>query len=279
MAFGFFENSRSKGSPVELFRFRYGVFDSEAHCYTNGETPYTHLGLTYVPLPLKRTDIVSSTDNTGKSSLEVSLPGDSEVASMFRVSAPSGKIALTVFQGHFDDAENEFLAIWTGHVNSCAWDGNAATLSCSPAKSQLSRMALRRHYQYMCPHVLYGDLCRASEAAATTPVTIVSVDGRFVTVAGELTNPVAYLGGMLKYTDSKQIVHARAIRAAELVGGNTKIALSGVSEEMIPGRTVSCVRGCPHDLDGCATHSNVPNFGGMPFIPETSPLGVNGAFS
>lgn len=279
MAFNFFETSRSKGSPVELFRFRYGVFDSEAHCYTNGETPYTHLGLTYKPVPLKRTDIVSSTDNTGKSSLEIKLPGDSEISQMFRVSAPSGRITVTVFQGHFDDADNEFLAIWTGRVGSCAWDDNAATLSCESSKSQLNRMALRRHYQYMCPHVLYGDRCRANEAAATTPATLAAADGRFVTVNVALPNPAAYIGGMLKYTDDKQIVHARAILAAQVVGNTTKISLAGVSEVMTVGRVVSCIRGCAHDLDGCATHNNILNFGGMPYIPTTNPLGINGVFS
>lgn len=279
MAFRFFETSRSRGSPVELFRFRYGVFDSEVHCYTNGEQPYVHMGLTYKPLPLKRSNIVASTDNGGKGSLEIKLPRDAEVSEMFRVSAPSRQITVTVFQGHFDDPDSEFLAIWTGHIGSCAWDGNAATLSCTSSKSQLNRMALRRHYQYMCPHVLYGDQCRASEAAASTSVRVVSVDGRFVTIAGALGNAQAHVGGMLKYLDDKQITHARTISAVATSGGNTRISLSGIAPAMVPGLEVSCVRGCSRSLDGCISHNNVLNFGGQPYIPLSNPLGINGAFS
>lgn len=279
MAFSFFETSRSRGSPVELFRFRYGVFEGEAHCYTNGEKPVTHMGLTYLPLPLKRSNIVASTDNGGKEALMINLPGDAALSEMFRVSAPSGQVALTVFQGHFDDPDSEFLAIWTGHVSSCAWDDNAASLSCASSKSQLNRMALRRHYQYMCPHVLYGPQCRASEVAATTEATVVARDGRFVTLDRALPTPELYVGGLIKFTDSNLITHARTVLKAEVIGSTTKLSLSGISEEMSPGRVVSCVRGCSHNLDGCISHGNVLNFGGQPFIPLVSPLGANGAFS
>lgn len=279
MAFGFFETSRSRGAPIQLFRFRYGVFADEAFCYTDGEREYTHMGLTYKPLPIKRTSFVTSAEKGSGQPLQVSLPGNTDICQLFRVSAPPGQITLTVFQGHARDPDSEFLAIWIGRVSSCGWSENDATLVCESAKTQLRRLALRRHYQYMCPHVLYGDQCRASEAAASTPVVVNTIEGRFVTINGLLPNKDRYVGGMLKFIDAKQIVNARAILSVAEVGGNTRVALSGVIGDLVVGMVVNAVRGCTHTLDGCATHANVLNFGGQPYIPITNPLGVNGAFS
>lgn len=281
MAFGVFETSRNRGAPVELFRFRYGVFHDQAHCYTDGEKEIVHQGLTYKPLPIKRSGISSSTEDSGQQALEINLPGNAEICEMFRVSAPPGQIALTIFQGHSRDPASEFIASWVGRVGSCGWTENDAKLSCESSRTQLRRLALRRHYQYMCPHVLYGDQCRASEIAATITRSVAAVNGRFVTVNSTPPNHQRYVGGFVKYTDARGILHARSILAASPVdgGGNLRLSLSGVFEELQPGISVSVVRGCSHDVDGCLTHANILNFGGMPYIPLKSPLGMNGAFS
>lgn len=279
MGFGPFETSRSKGSPVELYRFRYGAFVDQAFCYTDGEKEIIHQGLTYKPLPIKRGDITASSEDSSKQSLEVNLPGSAEVAQLFRVSAPAGQIVLTIFQGHTRDPESEFIAIWVGRVGSCGWNDNDARLSCESSRSQLRRLALRRHYQYMCPHVLYGDQCRASEAAATTIASITAVNGRFVTVSGDLADPSLYPGGMVKYLDGQSILHARAILQVATVADGLRLSLSGVIEGLVAGAPISVIRGCSHNLDGCLSHQNVANYGGYPFIPVKNPLGMYGAFS
>lgn len=281
MAFNIFETSRTKGSSVELFRFRYGVFETDAFCYTNGEKPITHLGLVYEPLPIKRGKIVASTENASKNSLDINLPGSAAVCDLFQITAPPGAVTLTVFQGHLRDPDGEYLAIWTGRITACSWeqDGNAAKLICEPARSQLRRLALRRHFQYMCPHALYGDQCRASEVAATLPSTIYAVTGRFITVDADLVNPTWYKGGMIKWASARGVMSARTIVDVATVSGRTRFTLSGVGAELVPGLAISCVRGCSHTIDGCLQHNNVPNYGGQPFIPTTNPLGVNGAFS
>lgn len=281
MGFRPFEISRTRGAPVELFRFRYGVLETDAFCYTNGEKEIEHQGLTYWPIPIKRGKIASSSEDSGKTSLDITLPGNALVADLFRVTAPPGNIGVTIFQGHSRDPEAEFIAIWVGRVTACNWEDNTnlAKFICEPIRSQLRRLSLRRHYQYMCPHVLYGAQCRASEAAATQQRTVLAVSGRLVTIAGAVETPDNLLGGMLKWVDSNSITRARTILGWEAVEGGVRLSLSGADDGIKPGMPVSCVRGCSHTIDGCLTHNNVSNFGGQPFIPVTSPLGVNGAFS
>lgn len=279
MAFNIFETSRNRGAPVELYRFRYGAFVDQAFCYTDGEREIEHQGLTYKPLPIKRNEFGASSDDSGRQSLEINLPGSAEICQLFRVSAPPGQITLTIFQGHTRDPESEFLAAWVGRVGSCNWEENDASLTCEPSRTQLRRLALRRHYQYMCPHVLYGDQCRASEPAATIARNVAAVNGRFVTVNGIPANHELYVGGFIKYLNAERIMQARAILDVSTTGGNLRLSLSGVVDGLKPGAEISVVRGCTHDIDGCQTHNNILNFGGFPFIPVKSPLGINGAFS
>lgn len=281
MAFSLFEISRTRGSPVELYRFRYGVFDTDAYCYTSGESSREHLGLTYKPLPIERGKIVSTSEGNSQTSLDINLPGSAEICQLFRVSAPAGQITVTIFQGHTRDPESEFLAVWTGRVTGCNWEenGNLGKIMCQPAKGQLRRMALRRHFQYMCPHVLFGDQCRASESAATSSVTLYEVNGRLITLDTLLTSPAEYQGGMLKWTSSTGVTAARTIMATATVSGRTRLTLSGTDTALTAGLTVALVRGCSHTVDGCLTHSNIGNYGGQPYIPYSNPLGINGAFS
>lgn len=281
MAFSIFETSRTRGAPVELFLFRYGIYAEDVYCYTNGEREIEHDGYVYKPVPLKRSKISVATGETGKQALEVNMPGHAEVAQMFRVSAPSSRVSLTVFQGHVRDPDKDFLAVWTGSIKVCQWrqDGNEAKFSCEASRTQLHRLSLRRHYQYMCPLVLYGDQCRASESAATVQMTVHEVVGRFVTLTSALPGPDRFIGGMVKFTDNSGNVRARSIMNHRNEAGKTLLVLSSVDDKVVPGQTVSVVRGCTRNLDGCSSHNNVLNYGGYPYIPTKNPLGLYGAFS
>lgn len=281
MSFSLFETSRAKGAPVELYRFRYGVFETDAFCYTNAERPIVHQNLTYQPLSIKRGKIIASAENASKGALEINLPASAALCDLFRVTAPPGQIAFTIFQGHSRDPDGEYLAIWVGRVTACTRqpESNDAKLVCESAKSQLRRLALRRHYQYMCPHVLYGDQCRASEIAATTVGQIGTVNGRLITMATLYTTPEQYVGGMLKWTDGKSVTRARTITAVATINGVTRFTISGVDDDLVDGLQVNCVRGCSHAVDGCLTHNNILNYGGQPYIPTKNPLGVYGAFT
>src|SRR4051812_4301074 len=120
MSFDARESSRSLGEPVDLYRFTYNNpdFDDGVHtfCYTDAEASIVNDGLTYAPTPLDRTAIASS-GSLDKAAITVSLPKETEVAELFRIFPPSDIVALTIFQGHFDDGE--FIAIWSGRVLSC----------------------------------------------------------------------------------------------------------------------------------------------------------------
>lgn len=271
----FFERSKRGGRPVNLFRFRYGPWDSDVYAYTDHEAAIVHQGITYAPVPIER-GAFSSSGSLDKQSLEIAMAGDSEVAELFRVYPPPQVVALTIFQGHVTDPENEYLAIWVGRVLTCAWRETEVALQCEPARTQLRRVGLRRHYQYMCPHVLYGSQCRASEAAATQQARVAGVSGRFLTLESAPANPDHFVGGIVRWRDAVERVNARAILA---VAGEV-LTLGGIPQELAVGAAVEVLYGCGHTLEACRdVHDNVANFGGHPYIPTKNPLGIYGAFS
>lgn len=277
MAFSDYEESIDQGEPINLYRFTYGPMPGDWFLYTDAEEDIAHNGNTWKAIPIERGDINSS-GTTDKSTLRVLMDVNEGVPELFRVFPPSYTVGLVIWQGH--EGDSEFTICWSGMVLNCARnEGMTAELACEPLSISLKRVGLRRNYQYMCPHVLYGDQCRANKAAATTGGIALLMSGRFLTVVGGIGNYELYAGGMIEWNTPDGLREYRTILAVDVINGNTRFQLSGVLQNMEPGQSVSIVKGCAHTLDACrAVHGNAPNFGGQPFIPTQNPMGRSTPF-
>ena len=273
-----FITSRFGGRPVELYKFTYGPRSQDVYLYTDAEAPITYMGETYSPMTIQR----GATSNTGtldKTTLEVTLPHVAKVPQMFRVYPPSATVGLSILQGQLGDPDNQFVAVWVGRVVSVAFEGIEAKLSCEPISTSFRRSGLRRNYQYMCPHVLYGPQCKASKVAATSSVSIYAVAGRSVTLTAMLPNAVKYAGGMLEWTTPTGSVEARTVLQVGTSDGRTVLTLTGLPVKLTAGMTGSVVLGCGHTLAACKSeHNNAPNYGGDPWIPLKNPIGNTSPF-
>lgn len=269
----FLRDSRFFGRPVELYRFTYGDGSGYVYRYTDAELPVVYNGETYSPLPIQR----SATSNSGtldKSSMEIVLPYNTEVPELFRVYPPGYVVGLTILQGEADDPANEFVAVWVGRILSCTWEGVEAKLNGEPISTSFRRSGLRRNYQYLCPHVLYGPQCRASKAAATVGVSVTAVSGRTVTLNGILTGYNRFTGGMLEWHRTDGRPEARTISAVAVSGLNLILTLTGLPSGLVAGASANAVRGCRHTLVACRDdHANTVNYGGTPWIPLKNPVG------
>jgi hypothetical protein len=155
-------------------------------------------------------------------------------------------------------------------------------LSGEPISASMKRNGLRRRYQYGCPHVLYGPLCRADKTAATVIGVVASASSQsFVLEAGwEGTKPPAkFIGGYAEWINVKG---NREIRTIYAVTGNT-IKVRGLVRDLAVGANVNMVLGCNHSEDDCANlhieivtgDSNVVNYGGQLWIPLENPVNKN----
>lgn len=281
MTFAARETSRTLGQPVDIYLFRWGQGANDYFAYTDAEQPIT-LGtgssvITYQPIPIMRA-AVNSSGTLDKATLEIRTPTNAALAEKYKLFPPSQIISLVIRQGHIGDPDNQFLAIWTGRVLGSRRAGSEAVYTCDPISTALRRTGLRRHYQYSCPHVLYGPMCRANKDAATKTATIASVSRAVVTMSpgwAAADKKPKYVGGLFEWDSTEGQLESRTIWR---VDGDVLI-LSGPADGVIVGQNVYVVYGCDHTMGDCnELHHNLPNFGGCPWIPKVNPLGLKNNF-
>lgn len=276
MSFEDQEISRSLGEPVDLYLFIYGPGEDDYYGYCDAEDPIIFDDVTYEPQPIMR-DAVKSSGTLDKSALRVTLDGVTEVAELFKVYPPTQEVVLIIREGHIGDPDAEFKVIWTGRVLSGKWLDSDAELTCEPISTSMRRSAMRRHYQYGCPHAVYqGDElggCHASKIAATVSATVDSIDGATVTLEAGWEGsfaPGKFRGGMTEWFNPAGAIERRTILR---VTGDV-LTLTGVIRNLADGDPISVILGCNHQMTDCKDlHDVINDFGGDPWIPSKNPIG------
>jgi uncharacterized phage protein (TIGR02218 family) len=281
MSFGSQEESRQLGEPVNLYQFRYGPGANDVFCYADCEEEVVFNGLTFIPTPIDRDNITSKT-SLDKAELEIRTLQDTQLANLFRYYPPSEVVTLVIFQGHNQDISQQWLAAWSGRVLGFKIDGNMAHYTCLPVSTSMQRPGLRRHYQYGCPHLLYGQgagRCNANKAAATITRTVSALFSNAIELPNswetDSARKLKYANGMIEWTGG-----GRTERRTILdIQSDNRLLLSGPVRNLTVGATVSISLGCNHKMDDCASlHNNIVNFGGQPYIPLKNPVGIRNNF-
>lgn len=283
MSFSETEGSRQSGNPVEVYLFRYGTEAGEHFAYTDHTEELTidHGGtigeITYSPVPIRRSEIVSN-GTLDRTDLKISTDIGTGLAELFRVYPPAYVVTVIIHVGHIGDPDTEFIVDWAGRVVEAERASSELDLTCELVSTSMRRPGLRRHYQYGCPHQLYGPQCQANKAAATVSSTVVSVNGASVELSPGWEgafDPSKFLGGLLEWeapggsTDSRTILR---------ITGDV-LSLSGIAKDLSASDAVDVVLGCNHkayaeDGGDCQPlHNNIVNFGGCRWIPKTNPIG------
>lgn len=271
--FEFLRASRFLSRPVELYLVKYGAEENDFYGFTDGEVPIVHAGKTYYPATIRR----SAHTNAGtldKSSLEIEVDRTNPVPELFRVYPPGYVVSLTIYQGEADDVTGQYVAIWTGRILSCSWEGSECKLLGEPISTAFRRSGLRRNYQYGCPHVLYGPACRADKAVATIVPSVQSVTGNLVVLTSLLSDAGRYSGGVVQWLRTDGQSESRTVVNVYEILGKTQLELNGIARGLVVGVSVNLSLGCRRSLTSCRDdHNNAPNFGGMPWIPLQNPIG------
>jgi hypothetical protein len=80
-----------------------------------------------------------------------------------------------------------------------------------------------------------------------------------------------FLGGTFRYTGEHGMLEILPI--IKIVSTNV-VQLGRQPRGLTAGTEVEVVKGCDHTMAGCASHDNLPNYGGHPDIPTESPFGL-----
>ncbi len=285
MPFADYEESRALGQPVELYYFRYGETVNAYIAYTNAEQVVVFNGVEFQPEIVNRSSSIRSSGSLDKQTINISVGIRTELAELFKIYPPTAPVTLSIFGGHLGDPTNEFLTIWSGRVLTGKREGSEFNMQCEPINTSMKRTGLRRHYQLLCPHLLYSQgegLCNASKAAAKVTVNIVNktADNRTFTLP-DFWNPhpaESYLNGIVEWNSDS----GREYRTILSVVDGKTITMGGPMVDVQPGDPVDIFLGCNHhpglndNLGDCKNrHNNIQNYGGMLFIPTENPVGKN----
>lgn len=281
------EVSDALGEPIELYRFSYGPGLGVVFGYTDADVEVTFESTPYRPAAAIERDSVTASQTLDKAEMTVSIDHDSEIAELFREYPPSDVVGLTLFRCHWDDSLNGGsggittpVTVWAGRVLSAQREGYIAQLTCEPVVTSLRRVGLRRHYQYMCPHVLYGAECRADRLTHTASSSATAVDARSVTVSGIYGSQ--YRGGLVSWQPVGLPLERRTVLdvAADSSQGVSVLTLAGAPRALEVGDTIELSLGCSHTLADCRdVFDNGLNFGGMPYIPTKNPHGSTSIYN
>lgn len=286
MPFDQYEESIRDGKPIQLYRFKYGPGAEDYICYTDAEKRIHFQRNVFEPVPVERGKIVS-TGSLDKATTDFKLPNRSRLGELFRSAPPSYVITLDIFEGHdarrveeeaslpgltsTTEETQDFVLVWAGRIVGYSSTGSKISLTGEPISTALQRPGLRRNYQRGCPHVLYGDDCKAPKRRFTSTILGVASDNTIqVNVAG-LGDFSRFLGGTVEWTDSRGHKAIYAIYGTSAAGA---IRLNVPPIGATVGLAIDLFLGCDHTrgAKGCALHNNILNFGGQPWIPLKNPV-------
>lgn len=270
------EQGVDTSSPIELYEF---VYDGERWYYTSGDTSYQDpitLRL-YEPLIITRGNIVFSSE-ANRNTLDLGVVRDTPFLNLFRVTAPSGVVLVTIKRVHRTDIVDEISVLWSGRILNVEWDTITAKLMCESIRTSSKRYGLRRNFQLQCPHVLYGSGCGVSKASYEVTTNVTSIIGTTLTLSGIGSYATDYFaGGMLQWTNSSVVAEERRLITSNSGGGLTVVS---PPVGLTVGDSVKLYPGCDHGIssNGCEKFSNTDNFGGFPHTPMKNPFGSEPLF-
>lgn len=260
------ERSADQARPVELYEFRREAFIWR---YTTADRDYVQDFQTFQRAAIRRGTIEQGSE-MNRSALRLTLDPALDIVEQYRTGPTTDAVSLTLRQVH--EGDGQAAVIWTGRITSVSpWKNGQAEIVLEPVYTSLRRNGLRRIYQRQCPHVLYGAACGVNPAAFRVTGTVGGIAGTVVTVGAAATFPVGYFdGGMLEW----EVAPATFERRFILAHSSASLTLSTQPQGLQFGAEVRAYPGCDHSTAACGQKfGNLPNYGGMPYIPQKNPYG------
>jgi len=285
--------------PVWMYLFNWGegwvgLTSHDTSFSVTGVPPVLGgIDITFAPAQVGHGQVEQGVEgNGGRITVTVGINEGALAAQLRRAALfnPPKGIQVVVARGDgaklpFLDWTQDVYPIFRGVVESMTVEVAAVTLTCVSLLMQAEGRVPRYFYQKTCQHALYGPFCGAdpTRAAVRLQTVLSAVDrvNRSVDIPDSTHNGSTMTGGwfqggtLMLHTDSSRTttIATLTVWASSVVsGGGHRLWLGWWIPELTVGRYVTVLRGCNRTLDDCVgIHNNGPNFGGFPFIPDTSP--------
>lgn len=263
MTFANRETSVYDARPVELYEF---LRDSFAWRYTSSAEEKNARSALWTPVPIKR-GATEQNQEMARKPLTLSMARDVAFLEQFKGSPPTTVVMVNIYRYH--DGLADYVTVWVGRVLNVKFLETTAEVRCDPVFTSLKRPTLRRLYQKNCPHILYGNSCRAIRANFLTNATLSNVSGTILSSATFGTFADGHFtGGFIEYDGSGETTQRFIIGHV----GND-ITLNLPIANLPSNAQIRAYPGCDHTLQTCVDKfDNEENYGGQPFFPGKNPM-------
>jgi hypothetical protein len=263
-----YDESVQDSAPIEAYKF-VGTF--KTYRYTSTDRIISIAGQDYSPIAVTRSNIKAGTQEDDNTSLDITMPYDTEVVMDCAYGQTPPELFLTVYRLEGDDPDGDaWITYWQGIVRGFSVDDRGAKVQVPSIFSDaLSGDAPDVYYQVPCNHVLYDNHCQVSRLLNTFSEDVQSyIGGTVVTLQGiPTTNGDLAAGEMINTRNGER----------RLILGNVgaTIDIGYPFVDLLPGDTVEMSRGCNHlgrDGDCLIKFGNYDNYGGHEDIPPDNPF-------
>lgn len=271
MSFVEYETSVDEGKPVALYEFKRGA---KRWTYNSSDRNIVYGGLTYEGLSVSD-DGITQSGQAAVDDFKVKLPTRAGIVALYRGSAPSDTIYLTVRHLHYFPDSPIAPVQWVGVVQQARQTSAVeAEITCQTLGATLQREGLRQGWDRMCPHTLYDHRCKVDKTAFVVTVTaITGLTGISITAPEFATKPDRYFdAGFIEWDIGDGAVERRPV---ELHLDDT-ITLLAFTDGLAIGDDLRIYPGCLRTISECDTKfDNHLNYGGFPHLPGDSPFDGN----
>jgi len=257
------EKSRYGAAPLLCFRFVQG---GTLVLHTSADQDVVLPVGTFTTAAIKCGGSEHSQED-GSGSVELEVPLDHKVATMFVGGLPVAPIGLTIYRAHRTE-ESDYKAWFVGTVESAAYETDVARLTCLRSSEKVRRQFPRDRYQIKCNFSVYSPAeCGINANSFRDPCVISSVAGDTIVSADfALRADGWYTAGWL-----------------EVPGGEKRTVKSHVTDTIVllrpfrvapePGDTLHAFAGDDRTLATCKNKfNNLVNFRGFPYVPIRNPF-------
>ena len=228
----------------------------------------TIAGQLYKAAPIRRDNGKAVTQDDEQIVLEIEMPFNLDLIHDYAFTSSPPNLDIEIWRIHWGmNFSTEAVKIFSGPVQSFSIDGVHVKLrSTTVFAACLSSPVPLRWWQKLCNHVLYDARCGLASSSYTHTTTVGIIDGADISVSS-----TGFADG---YLAAGEMVTARSGERRMIVANAANlVTVNFPFNDLVAGDTVYLFAGCDHSFSTCkAKFSNVANFSGCPYIPDTNPF-------
>lgn len=273
MSFNSYENSIEAGRPVVLYTFTLGT---TVWRYTSSDVDYLALdGKVWKSVAISN-DAIKQSGEASSDALNITAPISIGPVQVHLVTPPPQAIQVSIGYVHRDDGN--IRVCYAGEITQVnpSLIGQAQ-ITVETTSATMRREGLRLGWQRSCPYALYDALtCKVNKASYVKHYKVIAKSGFLIQAYGASAMGRDYFtGGFISWLDPIRGNEFRGITAHF----DNSLQIFGSLDDIYEGLNIDVYPGCPRTSTACKDKfNNLPNYGGIPHLPGSSPFDGNPVF-